>query len=226
MARMKVAVASRSLTECAALTEWLEEGGYHVMPIVDAAMPASELEALGFEVLVIDAELMNVGSLMRVARYRATPRPVLVIGDADPEVEADAERQGASFIVRPIEPQPLHFALTLAVAEGRPTRRSERRPMPGLPATVDGIAARIVDISYEGVRVELPASERAALPEEFTLTVPLLNTAVHIQRVWVASDSTDDESGILWCGGALARNPQSSEIVWRLLVDKGPSVAA
>jgi DNA-binding response OmpR family regulator len=225
MSRTKVAVASRSQAERAAMTEWLEEGGYHVTPIVDPAMTARDLEALNFEVLLVDAEWMTAGALMHVARYRATPRPVIAIGDADPDTEIEAERKGASYLVRPLERSALQFAVTLALAEARPTRRSPRKPLPGVPAAVDGVAARIVDVSYEGVRLELPAIERAALPASFTLKVPLLNTALLVQRVWVGSDSSDEDSGILWCGGALARNPQRTEIAWRTLVDNTPAAA-
>jgi hypothetical protein len=189
-------------------------------------MAARELEALSFEVLLIDAELMGIGALMHVARYRPAPRPVLVIGDADPDTEIEAERKGASYVVRPLDRSAFLFAVTLAIAEGRPARRSPRKPLPGVPAAVDGVSARIVDVSYEGVRLELPAKERAALPASFTLKVPLLNTAVLVQRVWVGGDSSDEDSGVLWCGGALARNPQRTEVAWRTLVDNGPAAAA
>ena len=225
MSRTKVAVAIRSQSERAAVTEWLEEGGYHVLPIVDPTLAARDLEALNFEVLLVDAELMAVGALVHVARYRATPRPVIVIGDADPDTEIEAERKGASYLVRPLERSALQFAVTLALAESRPTRRSPRKPLPGVPAAVDGVAARIVDVSYEGVRLELPAAERSALPASFTLKVPLLNTALLVQRVWVGSDSSDEDSGILWCGGALARNPERTEVAWRTLVDNTPAAA-
>jgi DNA-binding response OmpR family regulator len=196
------------------------------VPILDAAMTARELEALGFELLLLDAELLGVGALMHVARYRPAPRPVIVIGEADPDTEIEAERKGATYLVRPLERSALLFAVTLALAEGRPTRRSPRKPIAGVPAAVDGVAARIIDISYEGVRLELPAKDRAALPPAFTLKVPLLNTALLVQRVWVGSDSSDEESGILWCGGALVRNPQRTEIAWRTFVDSGPAAAA
>jgi DNA-binding response OmpR family regulator len=225
MSRTKVAVACRSRAERAAIAEWLDEGGYHVVPIFDATMPARELEALGFEVLLVDAELMSVGALMHVARYRPSPRPVIVIGDADPDSEIEAEHKGASYLVRPLERKALLFAVTLALAEGRPTRRSPRKPLPGVPAAIDGVAAKIVDVSYEGVRLELPARERSSVPPAFTLKVPLLNTAVLVQRVWVASFSSDATSGLLWCGGALARNPQRCEVAWRGLVDSGPVAA-
>jgi len=226
MARTKVAVACRSRGERAAITEWLDGGGYHAVPIYDPATPARALEALAFEVLIIDAELMGIGAMMHVARYRATPRPVIVIGEADPDMEIEAERRGASYMVRPVERGSLLFAVTLALAEGRPTRRSVRKPLPGVPAAADGVASRIVDVSYEGVRVELPARDRAALPPFFTLRVPLLNVAVLVQRVWVGTSLNPATSGLLWCGGALARNPQRAEVAWRTLVDHGPVAQA
>jgi len=221
MSRTRVAVASRSRAERAAITEWLEEGGYHAMQVPNPSAPARDLEALGFEALVLDAELMSVGALMHVARYRATPRPVIVVGEADPDLEIEAERRGASYLVRPVDRGGMLFAVTLALAEGRPTRRSERKPLPRVPAAADGVPSRIVDVSYEGVRVELPARERSALPPFFTLRVPLLNTALLVQRVWVCSSSEADAAGMLWCGGALARNPQRAEVAWRSLVDHG-----
>jgi hypothetical protein len=148
---------------------------------------------------------------------------VIVVGEADPDLEIEAERRGASYLVRPLDRGGVLFAVTLALAEGRPTRRSERKPLPRVPAAVDGVASRIVDVSYEGVRVELPARERSALPPFFTLRVPLLNVALLVQRIWVCSSSEADASGMLWCGGALARNPQRAEIAWRSLVDHGPT---
>ena len=223
MSRTKVAVASRARAERAAITEWLDSGGYQALQVVDPSAPVRDLEALGFELLILDAELLSVGSLMHVARYRATPRPVIVVGEADPDLEIEAERRGASYLVRPLDRGGVLFAVTLALAEGRPTRRSERKPLPRVPAAVDGVASRIVDVSYEGVRVELPARERSALPPLFTLRVPLLNVALLVQRIWVCSSSEADASGMLWCGGALARNPQRAEIAWRSLVDHGPT---
>jgi DNA-binding response OmpR family regulator len=223
MARTKVAVACRSRAERAAITEWLEQGGFHPLPIFDTAVPPRDLEALAFELLIIDAELMNAGSLMHVARYRATPRPVIVVGDADPDAEIDAERRGASYLVRPLDRQGLVFAVTLALAEGRPMRRSARKAISRVPGAVDGVNTRVLDVSYEGVRVELLARDRATLPPFFTLRVPLFDVAVLVQRVWVCSGTGE---GTLWCGGALARNPQRNVVSWRSLVDHAPATSS
>jgi hypothetical protein len=166
-----------------------------------------------------------VGALMQVARYRATPRPVIVIGDADAETEIDAERRGASYLVRPIERGGLLFAVTLALAEGRPMRRSPRKLVPRFPALIDGVPTHVLDVSHEGVRIELAEKHRGSLPPYFTLRVPLFNVGVMVQRVWVATAIGAAGDGHLWCGGALARNPQHSAASWHIMVDTSPTAA-
>jgi hypothetical protein len=225
MSRTRVAVACQSHVERATIMEWLETGGYHPLSVPIATAPPKDVEALNFEMLIVDSDLMSVGSLMHVARYRPTPRPVIVVGDEDMEAEVEAERRGATYLVRPIERQGLVFAVTLALAEGRPMRRSPRKPVPAMPATVEGVSARVIDVSYEGVRLELAAKDRAALPATFTLRVPLFNVAVHVQRVWTGTGSSARTAGMLWCGGALAANPERALVDWRTLVDKAPRVA-
>ena len=226
MSRVRIAVACRSHAERATFVEWLDAAGHHGIQIPLATAPPREVEALNFEVLIVDAELMMVGSLMHVARYRPTPRPVIVVGDADPDAEIEAERRGASYLVRPIDKSALLFAITLALAEGRPTRRSPRKLVSKVPAAVDGVASRLVDVSYEGLRVELSAKDRAALPAQFTVKVPLFEVSVLVQRVWVASGGTPQSAGTLWVGAALARNPQRNEVGWRTLVEQAPASQA
>lgn len=222
-ARTRIAIATSSPAERAAIIEWLDSGGFHGMPIANLGMSARELEALQFEMLILDADLMTVGALMQVARYRATPRPVIVVGEADPEVEIDAERRGASYLVRPLERSSLLFAVTLALAEGRPMRRSARKLMPRVPALIDGVPTRVVDVSYEGVRIELAEKHRGVLPPYFTLRVPLFDLGVMVQRVWVNTAMGTSADGHLWCGGALTRNPQRTATSWHVMVDTTPA---
>lgn len=213
-------MATRSPAERATLCAWLNSGDFQAVPIPDVTASVREIEALNFEMLIVDVELMTLGSLMRVARYRATPRPVIVIGDADLDAETDAGQRGASYLVRPIEQTGLLFAVTLALAEGRPMRRFPRKLVPGFPGLVDGVQSRVLDVSHEGVRLEIPARHRSSLPPYFTLRVPLFNVAVMVQRVWVGS--AIGASSQLWCGGTLARNPRHGAASWRMLVDMTP----
>jgi hypothetical protein len=221
-ARTRIAVATRSPAERATFCDWLNSDGFEAVPVRDIGASARELEALNFEMLVADVELMTVGALMRVARYRATPRPVVVVGDADVEAENDAGRRGASYLVRPIERGGLLFAVTLALAEGRPMRRSPRKRVAPFPVAIDGVPSRVLDVSHEGVRIELARAHRSALPPHFTLRVPDFNVAIMIQRVWVSN--MVGASTQICCGGAVSHNPQRSTASWRSLVDLTPSI--
>jgi hypothetical protein len=218
-ARTRIAIATRSPAERATFTEWLNSGDFEAVPVRDVGASASDLEALNFEMLVTDVELMNVGALMRVARYRATPRPVIVVGDADREAEIEAGRRGASYLVRPIDRGGLLFSVTLALAEGRPMRRSPRKRVSPFAGLIDGVPSRVLDVSHEGVRIEIAARHRSSLPPHFTLRVPLFNVAIAVQRVWVSGASSQ-----LCCGGALTHNPQRSADSWRSLVDLTPGI--
>jgi hypothetical protein len=215
-------VATRSISERATLVEWLNSGGFQAIPVPNMAASPREIEALNFEMLIVDAEMAALGLLMRVARYRATPRPVIVIGNADPAAEADAGQRGASYIARPFERTGFLFAVTLALAEGRPMRRFPRKVVPHFPGLVDGVASRVLDVSHEGVRLEVAERHRSSLPPCFRLRVPLFNVAVMVQRVWVIT--AIGTSSQLWCGGSLARNPQQSVNSWRMLVDMTPGM--
>jgi hypothetical protein len=226
MVRTRIAVASRSHVERTTVSEWLEAGGHHAVPVPFATAPQRDIEALNFEMLIVDSELLAAGSLVHVARYRPTPRPVIVLGDEDMEAEVEAERRGATYFMRPLEREKLLFAVTLALAEGRPMRRSARKPVAPMPASIEGVPARVIDVSYEGVRLELAARDRATLPPFFTLRVPMFDVSVHVQRVWTGTGTSARTSGMLWCGGALGMNQERALVTWRTLVDRAPQSQA
>jgi hypothetical protein len=217
--RPRIAVATRSSAERATLAKWLDSSDFQAVPISNIGASAREIKALRLEMLIIDVALMTAGALMHVARYRATPLPVIVIGDADPEAETDARQRGASYLARPIERPGLLFSVALALAEGRPMRRSPRMLVPRIPALIDGVPSHVTDVSLEGVRLELAERHRSSLPPSFTLRVPVFNVAVVVQRVWV---STVIGPAQLCCGGTLASTSQRSADSWRTLVDMSP----
>ena len=101
-------------------------------------------------------------------------------------------------------------------------RRSPRKLVPRFPALVDGVASRVLDVSHEGVRLEVAERRDSALPPSFMLRVPLFSVAVIVQRIWVST--TIGTSSQLWCGGTLARNPLRSTNSWRTLVDMTPGI--
>ena len=141
----------------------------------------------------------------------------LSVPSVDPMAEIGAWQRGASYLVRPTERAGLLFSVTLALAEGRPMRRSPRKLAPRFPGLIDGVPSLVLDVSHEGVRLEIAERHRSSLPPAFTLRVPVFNVAVMVQRVWVSSGV--GASSQLWCGGTIGSNSPRGANSWRNLVD-------
>jgi hypothetical protein len=80
-----------------------------------------------------------------------------------------------------------------------------------------------VDVSAEGLRLEMSREWRTALPPYFTVRVPVVGVAVTVQRMWTQTPSTKRSS--IWYGGALSNNRASIHQAWRAFVDTVPSLS-
>jgi hypothetical protein len=114
----------------------------------------------------------------------------------------------------------LLLALQLALAEGRPARRSPRKPLSKVLSSVEGAAAKVVDLSTEGLRLEFGGPAPPALGPFFTLQVPSFGLTTRIKRVWVSAPT----HGHLWCGGMLDR-VLSKKNSWEYFLETAPSTA-
>ena len=108
-------------------------------------------------------------------------------------------------------------------ASTRPKRRSPRKQVGVLDAFVNDIQARLLDVSYEGMRLETAEKELAALPPRFTVRLPLFNFSCLVQRVWMARQSSEG-SGVA-CGAELSTSDADAAMAWRILVDSLPGAA-
>ena len=205
--------------ERAAFTEWLDAGDLQPVPMTDAGSIARELESEGFEALVIDANLAIGGNASWVLRGLGANRPMIVVGDADEFLMSEFARREIAYLSRPVIQQSLVLSILLALAEGRPARRFPRRQVPRLQASVEGIDTRILDVSYSGLRLELPDDHRAALPPYFNVRVPMFKVEVMVQRVWVNSSMRGSLRGNACCGVHLVRNADRAIEAWKTLVD-------
>ena len=91
-------------------------------------------------------------------------------------------------------------------------------------AVVNGVPSRIVDVSAEGLRLEMSREWRTALPPYFTVRVPAVGVAMTVQRMWTQTPSTKQSS--VWYGSALSNNRVSIHQAWRAFVDTVPVVNA
>lgn len=91
--------------------------------------------------------------------------------------------------------------------------------VPKLQATVDGVVSKIVDVSDEGVRLEISGGSSAALPPFFTLKVPAFGVAAKVKRVWVSTPGPNH----LWCGGIVERPAEkAAKMPWKTFVKTAP----
>jgi hypothetical protein len=77
-----------------------------------------------------------------------------------------------------------------------------------------GTAARILDLSYGGLKLELTGEEQE-LPPGFEVAVPQAGLTLPACRVWIGR--CDERSS--WCGVELADTEGPQTVNWRAFVD-------
>ena len=121
------------------------------------------------DLLLVDIRLDQYNGLHLVAMRKAPIPAVVLTGFADPAIEADARRLGAEFLLKPIAPSILIALVKRLLSDGRmgPSmpRRWPRRPvMRDVRVDVADASARVLDVSYGGVCVEMRRSAGAGPP--------------------------------------------------------------
>jgi DNA-binding response OmpR family regulator len=177
--------------------------------------------ALGCPDLVVTSlRLGAYNGLHILLRLRAEHRsvPVIVTGDRS-DMTPDVGEFGGHFIAKPLDPAELVDTVSQLLAD-RPQsdplneRRWSRKPA-GLPAVVHDAVATVVDLSYQGLRLEM-----ARLPDvvRTPLAVKFLSLGVSVTCVPRWSKSLDD--GATWlCGFELATAGTDTARTWRGIVD-------
>ena len=166
------------------------------------------------DLLLVDIRLDQYNGLHLVAMRNAPIPAVVLTGFADPAIEADARRLGAEFLLKPVAPSILIALVKRLLSDGRmgPSmpRRWPRRPvMRDVRVDVADASARVLDVSYGGVCVEMHRSAGAGPPGNFSLIVPPADMSVPVDVVW----SRRRDATTWLCGGMVA------DTNWRTVVD-------
>ena len=215
----KVLIVDDDKTTREGLAEFLEEAGYEAVAVGTFEDATRILRTTPPDLLIADVRLGPFNGLQLVI---SSPQPIpaiIITGFADPVLEADARRRGADYVLKPVSPSRLLDLVAQKLSAARPSfstpRRWERKPViGGLPISVDDTPARIVDVSYGGLRFEmqrnLPGTE-GALPSSLSITLPQAQLSVKAKLIWenLIGDGT-------WiCGAALFQETPE----WHGLVD-------
>jgi hypothetical protein len=204
------------------VVDWLTGNNFDPVYRTNPAAAAAEMQR-PFDLLIADAMWAIGTALQSGARARNPLVPTILIGEAV-ERRSTAVNAQTMYMSRPIDKPVLacFVAMALINEDERPVRRSPRKTVQRFEALVNGIPSGIVNVSAEGMRVEMPRDHRATLPPYFAVRVPLVGVAVIAKRRWMMPAAKS--AGTLWCGAALSHNRASSEERWRNFVDSVPII--
>ncbi|MEZ5420247.1 MAG: hypothetical protein R2708_23305 [Vicinamibacterales bacterium] len=184
-----------------------------VETLLDARRLEANISERALGCVVADGAVLKGG-------YHATLRkqdPRLpIVAVVDPADEHDpAFRRGVTTVVRPLDSASLVLAVSLAFGEGRQARRGRRTTAPRMASKVAGVAAAILDISADGVRLELPKTAASKLAPHFRLHVPAVALDVVVSRAWVGRA----HGAVVQCGALLVDPDPSQRMAWQRLIE-------
>jgi DNA-binding response OmpR family regulator len=216
----KVLIVDDDKTTREGLAEFLEEAGYEAVAVATFEDATRVLRTAPPDLLIADVRLGPFNGLQLVI---SSPQPIpaiIITGFADPVLEADARRRGADYVLKPVSPARLLDLVAQKLMSARPgfgtPRRWERKPViGGLAINVGDTPARIVDVSYGGLRFEMQRSQAASsaspLSEFLSISLPTAQLSVKAKLVW---ENLIGE-GTWMCGAALFQETPE----WHGLVD-------
>ncbi len=213
----RIAVACPRTGERAAIADWLRAAGFEPVLLVDACFVTTDFTGQPPLLVVADASLLTP-QYLQAMRKGDPNRPILAIGEADDPNEKMLTRRGVSFHLRPLNEAALILAVTLAQVESRTSRRSERKMVPRLATTIEGTPAVLLDVSSEGLRLEVDTARGSRLSPQFVVHVPMLKLGVPVQRVWVRSGAAGP-SRTVQCGASLLATDERTLRAWQRLAD-------
>ena len=213
---VRIGVACPNPGERAAFLEWLTLAGYEPVPMINLDGMARDVNARPIEALIADVALVPKADLPRVVKILGPNRSLILTGAREDRVEAVPK--DATWMDRPVTREAFLLSVALGLAEGRPSRRSPRRLVPKIMSMVDGVSSKVMDVSPEGVRLEITGGSPVALPPYFTLKVPGFGIAAKVKRVWVAMPA----QGSVWCGGIIEKQNAKQIQNWQTFIANAP----
>lgn len=203
------------------LSELLKRAGYDTLATRSYEEGIRVMREDTPDLLIADVRLGPYNGLQLLVTSPKRVPTIIMTGFPDSVLEADAHHLGAQFILKPVAPAALLALIEEQLAArpqqelSGPTRRWARKPVPGeLTARVNDVTARILDVSYGGMRFQLRDTDRQ-LPASFDVVLPHSEVAVQVDLVW----SSRASDGAWLYGAALSEADQAATLAWHGLVD-------
>lgn len=224
----RVLLVDGDASSLVAEADWLQSADYETTPLSSFEEARAALDHEAYDVLIADIRLgaFNGIHLTLLAKHR-NPRVHTVIthSDANEALRTDALRAGAeTFLVKPFDREGFLQAVDRLVRASDTAAGPERRwPRVRLPksreARMNLGEARVLDVSYGGVRLEVPTSPSGELGKRVRLQILEPTLSVFVRPIWLQPSS----AGRYACGAEIIDQDPSSSGRWRSFVD---SIAA
>jgi DNA-binding response OmpR family regulator len=198
------------------VVNFLKTQGYGVTSACGFKAAVEALNSQVPEFLVSDVRLGAFNALHLAIRHRRDhPGMQTIVLDCahDPDIEREARRQGALYLVEPIDATELLKQISARLAsDGAPRRWPRKVPKIPLYVNVVHLNARIVDVSEGGVQLEV--TEDVEFPPVFDVICSELNATVQVKSVWTRPASR----GWIRCGAEIGDPDPIHLESWRVVV--------
>jgi hypothetical protein len=217
--RPRVVLAFPSVIVGNTLAAWLVADGFEPVQRPSVSAAADEIQSRTFDLLIVDASFAFRDGLRAPGRVRDPQTPRVVVGDATAAARCEAMGRRVMYLAQPVERSMLVCTVSMALLNERPLRCSERTPVNRFEVVANGVPSYIIDVSPEGVRLEMTRDRRTVPPPYFNVRVPLVGGAITVRRVWARGSSDKGRTAVTVCGGAISPNQARAGQAWRVFVD-------
>ena len=202
------------------LRELLRSAGYRTAGAADFDTAVHLVQSTSFDLLIADIQL-KADDHVRLIRMARAQQPgvavVAVVGSANPAVEAELKHLGVTCILEPLDPQRLLAIVAENVAgPGRQRRWIRKRVTGGFRARIGGVPAKMLDMSYGGLRLEMSMPPEKEPPPSIEVSLVSFGLSVNADVMWT---SRLEPSGTWICGAALLETDPDTSRAWRGVVD-------
>lgn len=206
----------------------LADAGNFVSSVSDFHEAKQRLLLVLPDLLVTTLKLGAYNGIQLVLRAHADDRsmPAIIVHDiSDPVLEREAAGAGAIYITVPIDETSFAELVDRLLTPPRadhpsgvpaPVPRKWPRKRAEVSVDVNGDEARVVDVSYEGMRLELSGVPDEMLATIETVAIPAVGTIL-VHPVWARGGALGSHRW--WCGAEVDFADDAMTGAWRRFVD-------
>jgi DNA-binding response OmpR family regulator len=217
-----ILVVDANATSRAAVERLLGASGHFVTYLADFEEAKQRLQYALPDLLIAAVKLGSFNGLHLALRaHSADPSAAAIVvhTEFDPVLANEARNVGATFVTTPVDEKEFLGLVERLLAQTTQRRsaavpRRWPRKQVAVPATIGGNDAKVVDVSYGGLRVEIDGIDEP-LARLGTIEIPNMGP-LPVHPVWARGGGI---SGTWWCGAEVDMTDEDASDAWRRFVD-------